>query len=180
MTPFRSWQLTLIAAIISAGIIVLMQGCGGASAADTPVAAQPESAEQGDPRGNKDPIIGVWEVTVTVHDCVTGAELSRSKGLGQVHAGGTAIADNASPPNSHSLIMGTWQNEGHGRYGYQMTFLRFMPDGTWDGTTKAKGTRTLGADGNSFQSAAIRQNLDRDGNLLNQICVTEDGQRVTW
>lgn len=107
-----------------------MQACGGGAVA----------ASTTDP----DPMVGVWDSTVTVKDCMSGAVLATFRGLGAVHQGGTWTSVNSNPPTSAGPTLGTWKNEGNGSYTTALVFLRFNPDLTPAGYQKAKSTRTLG------------------------------------
>lgn len=65
-------------------------------------------------------------------------------------------------------------------YSFTLVVMRFNPDGTFAGTQKAKGTRTLSADGNSFTSTVAGQIIDLAGNVVSPTWVTDTGLRVSW
>ena len=124
-------------------------------------------------------IVGVWESTATVRDCTSGAEIGHFKGLSTFNIGGTASYGSNSPPASSSASMGTWKRESGQTYTITLVFYRFNPDGTVV-LQKSKGTRTLSADGATFEGAVNGQVTDRDGNIIAHTCLTDVGSRVSW
>lgn len=166
MNSTQSLQKMSLISLCAAAVTLVMQACGGGAVA----------ASTTDP----DPMVGVWDSTVTVKDCMSGVVLATFRGLGAVHQGGTWTSVNSNPPTSAGPTLGTWKNEGNGSYTTALVFLRFNPDLTPAGYQKAKSTRTLAADGNSYASVITRQTLDMAGNVLSQGCASETATRVSW
>jgi hypothetical protein len=166
MTPSNSLKSVALISVTAAATTLLIQACGGGAAA--------QSANE------IDPIVGVWESTATVKDCSSGAVLSTFKGHAVLHHGGTFSADSSRPPPSRGAAFGTWKHESGTTYALNLVLMRFNPDLTLAGTQKAKITRTLSADGNSFTSDIAGQVIDLAGTVVQQYCATDTGTRVTW
>lgn len=118
-------------------------------------------------------IEGVWQTTVTVRNCQTGAAMGTFRGLSTFHEGGT-MSETAvsSGPGFRSPAHGVWEKERRGTYSASFIFLRFAPDGTFAGTQKTTVTNVLTGDGNTYDSTASVQVLDPHNNVLFTGCAT--------
>jgi len=162
-----SLKATALVSVTAATTTLLIQACGGGDAA----------AQSGT---EIDSIVGVWESTATIKDCGTGAALGSFKGHSVFHHGGTVSADNSRPPPTRGAAFGTWKHESGSVYSATLLFMRFNPDLTLAGTQKAKITRTLSADGNSFTGEVTGQVIDTAGAVSSTYCASDAGTRVTW
>jgi len=160
-----SLKTCALVAVSAAATMFLMQACGGGAN------AQSSTSEP-------DPLEGVWESTVTIKDCTSGAVLTTFTGESMFHRGGTLTADNSNPVPTRGLGMGTWSAIGPGAYKAQFHFLRFNPDGTLAGSQKVVRSVTLAADAQSLTATIAAQLLDTAGVVLRPICGTETGIRV--
>ena len=167
MSPSNSLKVTALVSVTAAATTLLIQACGGGDAVA-------QSATQ------IDTIVGVWESTATIKDCSTGAALGSFKGHSMFHHGGTVSADNSRPPTTRGAAFGTWKHESGSAYSATLLFMRFNPDLTLAGTQKAKITRTLSADGNSFTGEVTGQVIYTAGAVSSTYCASDAGTRVTW
>lgn len=123
-------------------------------------------------------IEGVWQTTVTLRNCVTGAPMATFRGLSTFHEGGTMSETAASSgPALRSPAHGVWERERRGVYSASFIFLRFNPDGTFAGTQKTTATNILSGNGNTYNSTASVQVLGPDNNVLFTGCATAVGTR---
>jgi hypothetical protein len=147
-----------LVSVTAAATTLLMQACGGgaiAQSADVP-----------------DPMVGLWEVGVTVKDCASGAPLTSFKTMALMHAGGTMVGG--------AETYGTWKRNSDGTYLVTLQFYLTNDDGSYAGTQKVKATRTLSADGNSYTSTIQRWQVDALGNVGPTGCAVETAQRASW
>jgi hypothetical protein len=150
--------------LTAAATIFLIQACGGSAEAQT--ASDVANA-----------IEGVWEATVTIKDCTSGAVLRTFKGETVFHRGGTLNSDNSLPVPSRGAAFGVWKQDSTGNYTVKFRFLRFNPDGTLAGSQKVVRTIALSADGNSMTSTIAGQVLDTADVVVAPICGAEAGTR---
>lgn len=165
MTQSKALKSVALVTTTAAATLMLIQACGGGAVAQT---------------AEIDPMVGVWDATVSIKDCASGAVLSTFKGQSVTHHGGTFSADNSRPPTTRGAAFGTWKRNANGTYLINLVFMRFAPDMSLAGTSKSTLTRTLSADGNSFTSEIAGKVIDTAGVVVQQTCASEVGQRVTW
>ncbi len=123
-------------------------------------------------------IEGVWQTTVTIRNCATGAAMGTFRGISSFHEGGTMSETAASSsPSLRSAAHGVWERESRGTYSASFIFLRFNPDGTFAGTQKTTATNILSGNGNTYNSTASIQVLDPNNNVLFAGCATAVGAR---
>jgi len=149
----------------SVATMLFVQACGGGGAA---IAQQ-----------STDPYEGVWEAVVTAHDCTTSSILGTFRGAQVVHHGGTLSDTNASPPGTRGPGFGVWSRNGDGTYAVKFRFYRYNTDGTLAGTTVVTSTRTLAADGNSYNGDTRSEVRDTAGVVLSRTCVADVGSRFS-
>jgi hypothetical protein len=161
-TSLKSVALITLSA---AATTFLIQACGGSAEAqgapDTPNAVE-----------------GVWEATVTIKDCTSGAVQRTFKGESMFHRGGTMTADNSMPVPSRGAAFGVWRQDSASGYTAKFHFLRFNPDGTLAGSQRVVRTIVLSTDGNSMTSTIAGQLLDTADVVTAPICGTEAGTRL--
>ena len=153
--------------VLSSGAMaLLMQACGGgdAHAQSTTAAA--------------DPIEGLWQSTVSLKDCASGAPLGAFRGLTIFNAGGTANADGNQPSATKGAGLGTWKRTTTGSYTIDLRFWRYGNDGLPIGQQRLTRTITLAADGRSLTSTITTQALDAGDNVVLTGCGTESGARI--
>lgn len=155
-----------LVSVTAAATSLLIQACGGGAIAQS--------------ASDADAIEGVWDSTVTVKDCSSGALLNTFKGASLFHRGGTLSGDNSMPPPTRGAAFGTWSRAVDGSYTARLWFTRFNADGSVAGTQKVVRTLALTADGRSFSGSLAIQVLSPSGAVVAQGCGTEAGARVTW
>jgi hypothetical protein len=121
-------------------------------------------------------LIGVWNVSVTVTNCQTGAVIRTVHSLQLFSRDGslTETANTASRGSSE----GIWTNAGGQTYNDTFWFYRFNPDGTFKSLAKGMDTIALGQDG-EFTSTGTVQDFDANGNLISIGCVTHSAVRLS-
>lgn len=166
-TSHRSRKLALAAAALVVGIGV----CGSTSAADA--SGLPASWLPAPLR-----LVGVWDVSVTLRDCVSGQALATFPAMNQYSADGSQLefGVNMSPAARYPSL-GTWRFAGLHKFASQFSFFRFNPDGSYAGTQEVTRTISLSNDANRFTTVANVQIYDPAHHLLKSGCATEAGTR---
>ncbi len=147
----KTCGIALIPSIITLGLV---QACGGSSDADAVAQAAPAAG---------DPIEGVWEAVATRRDCTTGAVTGTFRGAQAMHRGGTLSDTNA--------------RNADGTYAVKFRFYTYNADGTWSGTAVVTSTRTLSADGNTYNGDTRSEVSDTSGNVIARTCVNDVGTK---
>jgi len=98
---------------------------------------------------------GVWEVTITPRNCVTGDPIptAASRALYTFHADGTMTAwtQNATIVVTRSPSLGLWRSDhGWSDYSFKFVHLRYNPAGAFIGKQEGRGTLILGDSGDDF------------------------------
>lgn len=137
-----------------------------AAAATTVVAAQDES------RG----LEGVWNVSVSVLDCETGAVIRQAHAITMfIHGGSmTQIAANLL----RSSAEGTWTHAPEHTFTESFWFFRFNPDGSLASTANATHTIQLSPDGTKFTSTGVVRDFDANNLLISTGCATKTATRL--
>ena len=160
----KSLKTYALVAASAAATTLLIQACGGGAVAQTTADA--------------DAIEGVWESSVTIKDCTSGAVLRTFKGVGLFHRGGSLTADNSLPRATQGIALGDWKRNAGQEYTANARFLRFNADGSLAGSQKLQRMLTLAADGNNFAGTIAAQVLDADGVLVQALCGSETAIRI--
>jgi hypothetical protein len=161
-----TFKTTAVLALSSLCMTMLMQACGGSSDANAQAAAE------------RDPIEGLWQSSVSLTDCTSGASVGGFRGLSTFSRGGIAVADNTTPPNTKGVALGTWRQTAPGAYVMEARFWRYLPDGTPAGQQRLTRTVTLASDGRSVSGTVVSITLDGADNPVRTVCGTETGARV--
>lgn len=149
------------ASIHALGLFVLVLACGGNAAAQQAA----------------DPIEGVWEGFVTVHDCASKAVLRTFRASQVFHQGGTVSDTNSAPTSTRGPGFGTWARSGT-TYTSKFRYFTYDNMGVPTGTARVTRTLTLSADGLSNSSTNSTVFEDTGGNVLRTVCSTNTGTRV--
>lgn len=163
MTSSKSLKTVSLIAVTAAATSLLIQACGGGAMAQS---------------ADADPIEGVWESSVTIKDCSSGAVLRTFKGEGLFHRGGSLTADNSLPRATQGIALGRWTRDAGASYTANARFLRFNADGSLAGSQKLQRVVTLAADANSFAGTVTGQVIDTAGVVLQPICGSETALRI--
>jgi hypothetical protein len=166
MNPRLLWSCGLALAPAIATLL-LVQACGGSK--DAPAQAA----------SSADPVEGVWESTITVRDCTTGAVIRTFKGVNTFHRGGTLTDTNHAAPTTRGPGAGVWRaGAAAGSYTASFRFYRYNADGTLAGTQKVNRSFALATDGNATTGTIAAQILDPADTVLQNLCGTEASVRL--
>lgn len=143
------------------------------------------------------PIIGVWDSSVTITDCTSGAVVAAVHALNAFLPGGMLMDANTMPAGMRGPSFGRWAptwndrpanaaahaTGGSGRNDPplvtgRMRFYRYGPDGLVAGTNVIDRQVQVSDDGLSFTGIADGHILDLEGNELKHTCTTEVATRV--
>jgi hypothetical protein len=165
MTRPTSLKTVAAIALTTAAVSLFIQACGGSDAVAQSTA-------------DADAIEGVWESSVTIKDCASGAVVRSFLGEGLFHRGGSLTADNSLPRPTQGIALGNWKHGSGSAYTANVRFLRFNPDGSLAGAQKVQRALTLAADGNAFTGVVTGQVTDLSGATVAPICGTETAVRI--
>ena len=128
-------------------------------------------------------IEGVWRVTVTPRNCVTGVPIpvAAFEALYTFHKDGTMSAwlQNATITTTRSPNHGLWKREnGWSDYSFKFVHLRYsLPTGVFIGRQEGGGTLVLGESGDEFTTDGSSAMFDATGNPTGTGCSNSAGTR---
>lgn len=123
-------------------------------------------------------IVGLYTSRVEIGPCAGGPR-QQLRGMNQFHLGGTLTETGSPPPGTRGPGYGVWRyNRATQRYQARMQFLRYLPDGSFDGVSDVHRELRLSADGNVFNDEIVARLLNPDDSLRVELCGTAQGQRV--
>ncbi len=138
-----------------------------------------------DSEGQEDSLEGVWRVTITPRNCVTGVPIPTAafEALFTFHKGGTLSAwfQNSTITVTRSPSHGLWQRElDWSDYTLKFVHLRYdLATGTFTGRQEAIGSLRLSAFGGEFTTDSQTRVFDVNGNLTLTSCANSVGTRFT-
>ena len=150
---------------------VFLPALGGAAAQDQ----QGQDQQGQEQRG----IIGVWDVSVTVVSCSTGAPQQPPL----PHLGFLMFADGGtmteiSEGSTRSAGVGTWRHIGGSSYANREIYYGYSAFGPpANGTTIITREINLGKNADEYASYATSDFYDTNGNLINTVCATATATR---
>ena len=118
---------------------------------------------------------GVWNVSVSVTDCNTGAIIRTVHSLQAYHHDGT-VAETANTA-SRGMSLGVWGVAGGQTYVDSFYFYRYTSTGTFASLAHATDTITL-TDAGHYTSVGKVLDFDANGNLLTTGCVVHTAFRM--
>ena len=118
---------------------------------------------------------GVWNVTVTVTNCQTGALIRTVGSLQAFHPDGTVVE--TANTASRGISEGTWHQDGHRTYDATYLFFRYKPDGTFASLAKVSDGITLTSE-DKFTSAGTVEDFDATGTLISTGCFVHSADRL--
>ena len=119
---------------------------------------------------------GVWNVSVTVTNCDTGAIIRTVPSIQAYHHDGT-VAETANSA-LRGPSEGVWKAAGNGTYSDSFYFYRYTPTGGFASLAHATDTITLGSDAGTYTSIGHVQDFDANGNLISTGCVLHAAYRL--
>lgn len=123
-------------------------------------------------------IVGLWNAQVQLSPC-SGGPSFQIRSINAFNLGGTLVDTAAGPPTSRGPGFGAWiYNHRDRTYSARMHFFRYMPDGSFDGTSDVRREISLSDDGMQASEAIVARNLNPDGTLRVELCGTATGTRV--
>jgi hypothetical protein len=146
-----------------------------AASAQNP-AAQAILAERLQAETNR--IVGLWSSRIDIGPCAGGPR-QQLRGLNQFHLGGTLTETGTPPPGTRGPGYGVWRfNRATQRYEARMQFLRYLPDGSFDGFSDVHRELRLSDDGNVYIDEIVARLLNPDDSLRVELCGTAEARRV--
>lgn len=129
-------------------------------------------------RANARRLEGVWNLTVTRRDCLTGAAIGTGSAILTFVRGGTMHDfGTGRPPSTRSPGYGVWDYQSNRRYTDAFQFFLYNADGTFAGKQIVREQIVLSRDGNSLTNSATSQILDVNGNVIMNRCSTATATR---
>ncbi len=127
--------------------------------------------------GNKQGLVGSWNLVVSLRDCETGTVLVSFPAMSTYNQGGTR--QQIAPPEPGFTALpghGIWSHQTGRHYSgaFQSFFLN--PNGTL-GRLIVRSAIRLGQDGNSYTSTDTAEVLNANGDLLFRACSTTTATR---
>lgn len=119
---------------------------------------------------------GVWDVTVTVTNCQTGALIRTVRSLQQFRPDGTTLETANSA--ARGISEGVYSAAGDHTYNASYWFFRYKADGTFASIARISDLITLG-EGNTFTSAGTVLDFDATGALISTGCFVHSATRLT-
>ena len=120
---------------------------------------------------------GVWDVSVVVTNCQTGAVIRtvRSLQMFNHHGSFTETANTFLRGSS----FGNWARTHDQTFGATYWFFRYKPDGTFASFAKSLDTLELSQDGSTFSASGTIQDFDANDSLISTGCFTHSAKRLT-
>ena len=149
---------------------VFLPALGSAAAQD-----QQGPAQQGQQQRS---IVGVWDVSITIVSCTTGAPLGTTgSAMVMFNDGGTVTE--VSGNSNQSTGLGTWRHLGGSRYSSLSKFLLYSTFGpaAINGTQVLTREIELNKTADEYTNTATAKTYDTSGNLINTVCVTATATR---
>ena len=119
---------------------------------------------------------GVWNVTVTVTNCQTGALIRTVNSLQQFRHDGTVLE--TANTASRGISEGVYSAAGDKTYDAAYWFFRYNPDGTFASMAKVTDQIKLGDEG-QFTSAGVVLDFNATGTLISTGCFVHSAKRLT-
>lgn len=127
------------------------------------------------PAQERDSLEGVWNVTVTVTDCQTGALIRTVNSLQAFHHDGTQVE--TANTASRGISEGVWKADGARMFAATYWFYRYTATGTFASIATVTDSIKLGSDGH-FTSEGTVVDHDANGNLISTGCFVHTAYRL--
>ena len=125
------------------------------------------------------PLIGTWDVQVTIRDCQTNAALRTFPSILTYNMGGTLIESTAGMPQAAKTPgHGVWNPTRDNSYHVTFKSLRFDASGNLSGTTVVSQIVNLTHHGNDGESTGTVELRAPNGTLIATGCSTSTSTRL--
>lgn len=124
-------------------------------------------------------MVGLWDVQVSVVNCVTGAPLASFIALHKFELGGTGQVVPASNPAALSAHMMIWSHISGRDYVESAKFFRFDGAGTLLGWTVLTNEISINKAADKFEGSGIAEVFNTAGDLVGTSCPNLVGTRFT-
>jgi hypothetical protein len=157
----------------------------GMLAAAIVLPALSDSTAQGQQGREQRGIGGVWEVSITIVSCTTGAPSLTvpHANISMFNDGGTLTAvflsanDPFSGSANRSPTLGTWRHVGGSSYTSRETGNEYTAAGAFNGTVVVTREIELAKDADEYTNTAISEFYNAAGQLINTVCATGTATR---
>ena len=124
-------------------------------------------------------IVGVWNVSVTLFDCVSGAQGPTFPAMHKYELGGTGQYEPAGNSPANPLHLMVWEYLGKDQYSASVRFFRYDESGVI-GTTVISNVVWLDKSGTQYSGSGIAELYDLNGNKVGVAgCPSLSGTRFT-
>ncbi|HLN00453.1 MAG TPA: hypothetical protein VK335_14295 [Bryobacteraceae bacterium] len=121
---------------------------------------------------------GVWDVSVTVTNCQTGALIRTVRSIqGFLHDGSFTESANTF---LRGASVGAWTRNGDSTSAAKFWFFRYKPDGTFASFAQALDMITVSEDGTEFTAQGTIQDFDTNNVSLSIGCFTHTAKRLSF
>ena len=158
-----AWTMGIVVAVVVLGPGGLLEAGDATTAGSRPLATA---------------IQGVWEPTVTIRDCASGAVLVSFLSMDTYISDGSYVGVGA--PEPHTPGFGRWQYVSGREFTARYQFFTYDPGGIPNGRLRVSARITLAPDGTSFTATDRAETLDLDGNPTFPfvVCGTRKAKRL--
>jgi hypothetical protein len=123
----------------------------------------------------KDLLEGIWNVSVVVTNCTTGAPIREVNSIQLFHRDGTETE--TANTASRGISQGVWHPTSWNTVDAIYWFYRYKADGTFASIATVTDTITLGEEG-KFTSVGVVTDHDATGALISTGCFTHTANRL--
>jgi hypothetical protein len=122
-------------------------------------------------------IVGVWDVSVTIVSCTTGAAVGTGAAIIMFNDGGTVM--DASSNSNESARLGTWRHLGGSSYSTLSKYFTYSAFGpaAFNGTGVLTREIELNKNADEYTATSTNEVYNAAGQLINTICATSTGTR---
>jgi len=118
---------------------------------------------------------GVWDVSVTVTNCDTGALIRTVRSIQSFHHDGTVVE--TANTASRGISEGVWKPDGSHMYAATYWFFRLTSTGTFASFARVNDSISLVDDGHLTSTGVVRD-FDASGNLISTGCFVHTAYRL--
>jgi hypothetical protein len=157
--------------VIGITVGILSVALLNASAAIAQVGAEPRTSAR------PDRIVGLWDVQVSVANCLGGPVFATFPALHKYELGGTGQVVPASNPALLSAHMMAWTHLSGDNYVSRFKMFRYDAAGNTIGWTIVTNEVSIDEDATWYTGSGIAESFDNGGNFLTASCPSFVGTR---